>query len=313
MARRKRGQPVHGWLILDKSEGMTSTEAVGIAKRLFDARKAGHAGTLDPLATGILPLAFGEATKTVPFIVDGTKSYRFRVQFGAETDTDDCEGQVVRRSGLRPARPQVEAALPRFLGEIAQVPPQYSAVKVEGARAYDLARDGETVELKPRLVRIDRLALTAFTDPGGEGPVEATFEAECGKGTYVRAIARDLGRMLGCLGHIVELRRTRVGPFGEDAAISLDKLRQLCHGPDDREGPRVALLPLEAALDDILALAMSDQDALRIKRGQPVLLRGAGAPIHTGPAFATSRGSPIALGEIRQGEFQPTRVFNFSA
>ena len=205
MARRKKGNPVHGWLILDKPLGATSTQALGAVKRIYEAQKAGHAGTLDPLATGILPIAFGEATKTVSFAVDGEKAYRFTVRWGQETNTDDAEGDVVERSDKRPARSDIEAILPEFVGEISQRPPAFSAIKVEGNRAYDLARDGEIVELEPRLVVIEELRLVDMPDPS-----TAVFEAECGKGTYVRALARDMGRRLKCYGHVVALRRTIV-------------------------------------------------------------------------------------------------------
>ena len=218
MARTKKGNPVHGWVVLDKPAGMTSTQAVGAIKRLFEAQKAGHAGTLDPLATGILPIALGEATKTVPFAVDGEKAYRFTVRFGAETDTDDAEGEVVRTSDALPARPAIEALLPRFTGEIMQVPPQFSAIKVDGDRAYDLARDGEEVVLEPREVMIEDLYLIDMPDAA-----TAVFEARCGKGTYVRALARDMGRALGCFGHVIELRRTRVGSFDEAASVTLER------------------------------------------------------------------------------------------
>ena len=224
MARRRKGQAVSGWLIFDKPQGMTSTKAVSRLKRLYDAAKAGHAGTLDPLATGILPIAFGEATKTVPFVMDGIKAYRFTVRFGAETDTDDAEGKITATSERRPTRAEIEAALPHFTGEITQVPPRYSALKVEGARAYDLARDEEDFELAPRTVVIDRLDLVEHPDPD-----HCVLEAECGKGTYVRALARDLGRALHCLGHVEVLRRTRVGFFREED-VGPPRRRRGCRG-----------------------------------------------------------------------------------
>ena len=217
-APRSTRVPVDGWLVLDKPVGMTSTHAVSRLKRIFNAKKAGHAGTLDPLASGILPVAFGEATKTVPFVQDGKKAYRFTVKWGVETDTDDTEGKPARESATRPTREAVLAALPRFTGTIMQVPPAFSAIKVDGERAYDLARDGETVELSARPIEIHALDLVSFN------PEEAVLEARCGKGTYVRAIARDLGRDLGCLGHVTALRRTRVGPFLEADAVDLQAL-----------------------------------------------------------------------------------------
>jgi tRNA pseudouridine55 synthase len=305
MARRKKGDPVHGWLLLDKPAGLNSTAAVGAAKRIFNAAKAGHAGTLDPLASGVLPIAFGEATKTVPFVVDGSKSYQFTVRWGEERDSDDSEGAVVRESADRPAREAVEAILGGFTGEIMQVPPQYSAIKIEGARAYDLARDGEEFEIAARPVFVERLEIAEWT-----GPDECRFEADCGKGTYVRALARDMGRLLGCLGHIVALRRTRVGPFGANATISLDKLKTISHSAAGREGLMEVLKSVETALDDIPALAVSGDDATRLKRGQAVLLRGRDAPILKGPVYATSRGMLVALGEVRKGELRPKRVFN---
>jgi tRNA pseudouridine55 synthase len=308
MARRRKGRPVHGWIILDKPVGLTSTDAVARVKRLFGAAKAGHAGTLDPLASGVLPIALGEATKTVPFAVDGTKSYRFTVKWGAETDTDDAEGEVLETSAARPAREDIESVLPRFTGEIDQVPPRYSAIKVEGARAYDLARDGGDFELAPRVVQVDRLDLAGI--PGDD---RCVLEAECGKGTYVRALARDIGRALGCLGHVEELRRTRVGPFTSDATISLDKLEQLSHSAAGQEGLDAVLLPVETALDDIPALAVSGDDAARLTRGQAVLLRGRDAPVINGPVYATSRGTLVALGEVKRGELRPKRVFNLQS
>ena len=305
MGRRSKGRPVHGWLVLDKPQGLTSTKAVSIVKRLADAAKAGHAGTLDPLATGVLPIAFGEATKTVPFVVDGTKSYRFTVAWGSETTTDDAEGEVLEESAARPGRADVEGALPAFTGEILQVPPHYSAVKVEGQRAYDLARDGEAFELKPRPVLIERLALVEHDAEGS-----SVLEADCGKGTYVRALARDLGRRLGCFGHVSVLRRTRVGPFTDSQTISLAKLQEMSHSAAGREAVLAALKPVETALDDIPALAVSGSDAARLKRGQAVLMRGRDAPILEGPVYAMSRGLLVALGEVQRGELRPTRVFN---
>jgi tRNA pseudouridine55 synthase len=220
---RRVKRDVHGWIVLDKAVGMTSTQAVGAVKRLFSCKRAGHAGTLDPLATGCLPIALGEATKTVPFVMNGRKTYRFVVRWGQERDTDDAEGRIVAESRARPGRVDIEALLPSYTGTIAQVPPRYSAIKIAGERAYDLARDGEAVELAARPVDIHRLELVNSSDTD-----HAEFEAECGKGTYVRALARDLGRALGCLGHIEALRRTAVGPFGENDMISLDRLTVLC-------------------------------------------------------------------------------------
>src|SRR6476620_2779836 len=229
---RPKKREVNGWIILDKGVGMTSTHAVAAVKRALSAKKAGHAGTLDPLASGILPIALGEATKTVPFVMDGRKSYVFTVTWGAETDTDDAEGRVVESAEIRPERGAVEALLPRFVGAIAQVPPRFSAIKIQGERAYDLARDGEIVALEARTVVIDRLAV--IHDSGDR----SVLAADCGKGTHVRALARDLGRALGCLGHISALRRTRVGPFGEAEAVVVDAVAT----------DPAALRPVEAAL-----------------------------------------------------------------
>ena len=304
MARRK-GSPVHGWLILDKPQSMTSTHALNKVKRLFDAEKAGHAGTLDPLATGVLPVAFGEATKTIPHVMDSAKGYRFLVRWGAETDTDDAEGQTVKEGADRPTAEAIEALLPQFRGTIMQTPPRYSAIKIAGERAYDLARDGEQFEIAPRAVEITRLDIVEMP-----GPDACVFEAECGKGTYVRAIARDLGRLLGCWGHVAELRRTRVGPLLESEAIPLETLEQLSNSADGRAALLKTLRPVETALDGIPALAVSGSDAAELKRGKSIILRGRDAPIHSGLIYATSRGMLVALGEVERGELKPTRVFN---
>jgi tRNA pseudouridine55 synthase len=306
MARRRRGLPVSGWLILDKPQGMTSTQAVTKVRRLFDAAKAGHAGTLDPLATGVLPIALGEATKTVPFAVEGLKTYRFTVRFGAETDSDDAEGTVVTESAARPETEAIEAMLARFTGEISQVPPRFSALKVDGARAYDLARDKEEFELAPRVVSIERLALVARPDPD-----HCQLEAECGKGTYVRALARDFGRALGSCAHVEALRRTRVGGFGEEDAVTLAELEAVKDNATEHDTLTRALKPIESALGDIPALALSLSDAARLRQGQPVLVRGRDAPIFSGTAYATSRGMLVAVGEMEAGEFRPKRIFNF--
>jgi len=274
-----------------------------MVKRLYQAAKAGHAGTLDPLATGVLPLALGEATKTVPFVVEGSKQYRFTVRFGAETDTDDADGKVVASSDKRPSRAEIAAELPSFSGEIEQVPPRYSALKVDGARAYELARDDEDFELAARRVSIYSLTLTDHPDPD-----HCVLETHCGKGTYVRALARDLGRALGTLGHVEQLRRTRVGPFGEERAITLSALEALAEG--GHEVLLTALLPVETALCDIPVLAIAGPDADRLRRGQPVLLRGRDAPIVEGTVYATSRGTLVAVGEVSRGELKPKRIFN---
>ena len=309
MARRDKGRKVDGWLVLDKPVGMTSTEAVARAKRFFNAQKAGHAGTLDPLASGCLPIALGEATKTVSFVMDGRKVYRFVVRWGAETDTDDTEGAVVASSEHRPTAGEIRAILPEFTGAISQVPPRYSAIKIAGERAYDLAREGETVTLDPREIRVHRLELLQCPDAD-----TAVFLAECGKGTYVRALARDMGRRLGTRAHVIGLRRLVVGPFGEADMISLEMLEELRHkaGASGGDAAQKALKSVETALDGIPALAMTDQDAARLQRGQAVILRGRDAPVSTGPAYAVSGGVPVALGEVERGAFNPKRVFNLS-
>ncbi len=298
---------VHGWVILDKPIGMTSTHAVAVIKRLFQAKRAGHAGTLDPLASGGLPIALGEATKTVPYVMDGRKRYRFTVCWGEERDTDDTEGRVTQTSDIRPTAEAVQALLPRFTGLIEQTPPQYSAIKIQGERAYDLARDGETVALQPRPVEIHELILINQTDN------HSVFEAECGKGTYVRALARDMGRILGCFGHICELRRTLCSPFTETDMIPLEQLEALCDRAASGEGSLAdALLPVETALDDIPALAVTRADAARLHRGQAVLLRGRDAPNLNGTVYVTVGGRLLALAELGHGELIPKRVFNLT-
>jgi tRNA pseudouridine55 synthase len=299
---------VHGWVVLDKPAGMTSTHLVSVVKRLFTAKRAGHAGTLDPLASGCLPIALGEATKTVPFVMDGRKLYRFTVRWGEERDTDDAEGRVVASSSERPTAEAICALLPAYTGTIQQVPPRYSAIKIEGERAYDLARDGETVELAARPVDIGRLELIELPDPD-----HAVLEAECGKGTYVRSLARDFGRALGCFGHVSALRRAAVGSFTEETMISLEQLETLCHRAASGEASLAdALLPVETALDDIPALAVNRSDAARLTRGQAVLLRGRDAPNFRGTVYVTVSGQLLALAELDRGEIVPKRVFNLA-
>jgi tRNA pseudouridine55 synthase len=306
--KKREKYDVHGWIILDKPVGMTSTHAVSVMKRLFKAKRAGHAGTLDPLASGALPIALGEATKTVPFVMDGRKLYRFTVRWGEERDTDDAEGRVIARSDDRPSADAVRSLLPSFTGCIAQVPPRYSAIKIEGERAYDLARDGETVELIARPVEITRLELVDTPDPD-----HAVLEAECGKGTYVRSLARDLGRALGCFGHVSALRRAAVGSFDEKTMILLEQLEALCHRAASGEASLAdALMPVETALDDIPALAVSGADAARLQRGQAVLLRGRDAPNFRGTVYVTVSGRLLALAELDRGEIVPKRVFNLA-
>ncbi|MES2601764.1 MAG: tRNA pseudouridine(55) synthase TruB [Pseudomonadota bacterium] len=306
--QKRDRRDVHGWVCLDKPIGMTSTHAVAVLKRLFNAKRAGHAGTLDPLASGGLPIALGEATKTVPFVMDGRKRYRFTVQWGEERDTDDTEGKVTQTSPDRPSVEAIRALLPQFTGTIEQTPPQYSAIKIQGERAYDLARDGEVVPLAPRPVEIHELTLVEQIDND-----RSVFEAECGKGTYVRALARDMGRILGTYGHICALRRTLCGPFTETDMIPLADLEALCDRAASGEGSLAdALLPVETALDDIPALAVTRADAARLHRGQAVLLRGRDAPISNGTVYVTVGGRLLALAEIGNGELIPKRVFNLT-
>jgi tRNA pseudouridine55 synthase len=294
---KRQKRDVSGWLVLDKPYDMTSTQAVGKVRWLFSAKKAGHAGTLDPLATGILPIALGEATKTVPNIQDGEKLYRFAVKWGVQTTTDDAEGEVVATSDVVPAPAAIEAALPRFTGEIMQAPPAFSAIKVDGERAYDLARAGETVVLEPRPVVIESFAAIAH-----EADV-SRFEVACQKGTYVRALARDLALALGTHGHVIELHRAAVGPFTDARAVSLAALEAA--SPEERDR---MLLPVAAALSGVPEIRLSVAEAAVIRNGNPVLLTGAGAPIELAEAWASSRGQAIAIGYVAQGQFKPTRV-----
>jgi len=305
---RREKRDVHGWIALDKPVGMTSTHAVSIIKRLFSAKRVGHAGTLDPLASGCLPIALGEATKTVPYVMDGRKRYIFTVHFGEERDTDDAEGRVVATSDHRPADDDIRALLPRFTGTIEQVPPRYSAIKIDGERAYDLARDGAEVVLEARPIEVHDLTLVERPDAD-----HAVFAAECGKGTYVRSLARDMGRALGTCGHVSALRRAEVGPFRADELIPLEQLEALCHRAASGEGSYAGLLlPVETALDDIPALAVNRSDAARLQRGQAVLMRGRDAPVVTGPVCVTTSGRLIAIADADHGEIVPKRVFNLA-
>lgn len=302
--RRVKRSNVNGWLILDKPVGMTSTEAVGVVKRLYNAAKAGHAGTLDPLASGCLPIAFGEATKTVPFVVDGRKIYRFTVRWGAETDTDDTEGKITATADLRPSDEAIAALLPGFTGEISQVPPRYSAIKIAGERAYDLAREGEVVEIEARTVVVHRLDIVGRPDAD-----HTEFEAECGKGTYVRSLARDFGRLLGCYGHVSALRRLVVGPFDEEDLIPVDEVREAAV----ENGLADLLLPVETALSELTEIAVDRVEAGRLIRGQSIILRGRALPPLGETIYATVGGRLLALGEVEQGTFVPRRVFNLPA
>lgn len=307
MAARRRGEKVDGWLVLDKPAGMTSTQAVGAVRRLFQAAKAGHGGTLDPLATGLLPIALGEATKTVPYVMDGLKTYRFTLRFGEARATDDAEGEVTATSEARPDDAQILAALPAFRGRIQQRPPAFSALKIEGQRAYDLARAGETVELASREILVEGFELAERPDPD-----HAVFEVRSGKGAYMRSLARDLALAVGTVGHVAALRRIAVGPFAEADAISLDSLRALGHSPAASRH----LLPVATALDDIPALAVTDSEASRLRCGQSV------GPIRrqdlerighfgSGAIFcAKSGGLPVALVRLEAGDLRPVRVLN---
>ncbi len=300
MARTKKGRPISGWLIVDKPAGMTSTSVVNKVKWAFSAQKAGHAGTLDPAATGVLAVALGEATKTVPYITDALKCYRFTVRFGASTTTDDAEGTVIDTRAARPLDSEIEAALTAFRGDIRQVPPQFSAVKVEGARAYDLAREGEIMDLAPRDLWVDSLTLTARPDPD-----HAELEMVCGKGGYVRSIARDLGLALGCLGHVLTLRRVWSGPFDAEHGVSLAQIDALAHTPE----LDTLLLPLEVGLADLPELPATPEGAARLRNGNAGMVIASSAQ-YGDEAWASYQGKPVAVGIYKAGELHPSRVFN---
>ncbi len=302
--RRKKGRPISGWLVLDKPHGPGSTECVSKIKWLYQAAKAGHAGTLDPLASGMLPIALGEATKTVPYIMEALKVYRFTICWGVETATDDLEGAVTQTSDDRPDQAAIEAAISDYVGDIEQVPPTFSAVKIAGQRAYDLARDGETVELKARPVFVERFDLIDASDKDC-----CEFEIECGKGTYVRSLARDIGRQLGCFGHIANLRRTAVGPFDETDLVTFEQLTDLAGKFDALDQ---LLLPTGLALGDFAPIKLSESQANRVRLGNPVLLRGAGAPAFIKEACAVAGNELIATGDVEKGSFRPRRVFRHS-
>jgi tRNA pseudouridine55 synthase len=314
MARRKKGAAVHGWVVVDKPAGLTSTQVVGAVKRVFDAQKAGHAGTLDPMATGVLAVALGEATKTVPYAMDAEKTYRFTAAWGEARDSDDAEGAVTETSPTRPTAAEIEAALPAFTGDLIQVPPVYSAIKVQGERAYDLAREGETVTLEARPVVVRQVRLVGRPDLH-----HAEFEMLCGKGTYVRAWVRDLARALGTVGHVSALRRMAVGRFLAEDAIPLEMLKSFVHSPAAFEHLR----PISTALDGIPALAVTGPDAVRLRSGNPILMRAGLFARITEEAgdsddlqgltvfLSTAGGEPVALASLAQGELRPFRVFNF--
>jgi tRNA pseudouridine55 synthase len=320
-ALKRERRRLHGWIALDKPLGMSSTQALGKVRWLLNAEKAGHGGTLDPLATGLLPLAFGEATKTVQWAMDGTKTYRFTVQWGIETNTDDLEGEVsarqdalfdINKNNVLPRsmdfvamQHKVLSQLPAFLGAVQQKPPAYSAIKVDGERAYALARAGEALELAARTVQIDSLDVIDWP-----GPTQTTFEVRCGKGTYVRSLARDLGRATGFLGHVVMLRRLAVGPFSAPDMISLEKLEELCHRPASENSLGAFLRPIETVLDGIPALAVMDRDAQRLRQGQLVLIRGAQAPVAAEAVLVRHEGQALGICSIEQGALKPKRLFN---
>ncbi|WP_422075909.1 tRNA pseudouridine(55) synthase TruB [Tranquillimonas rosea] len=300
MGRRKKGRAVSGWVIVDKPAGMTSTAVVNKLRWAFDAKKAGHAGTLDPDATGLLAVALGEATKTIPFITDAEKAYRFTVRLGAATDTDDAAGRVLDTSDLRPDTETLRAALSDFVGDIMQVPPQYSAVRLEGERAYDIARSGEEMELEARPLHV--ASLTLIDRPDND---HAELEMVCGKGGYVRSIARDLGRQLGCLGHVVSLRRMWSGPFEIDQAVTLDELEPLYRTEEiDR-----FLGPVEAGLADLPQVRLSAEGAMRMKNGNPGAVVSADATFGD-VAWGSYQGQPVGIGTYRAGALHPSRVFN---
>jgi tRNA pseudouridine55 synthase len=310
MARRRKGDQVSGWICLDKPLDVTSTQAVGRVRRVFNAQKAGHAGTLDPLASGVLPIALGEATKTVPFLMDAGKVYRFVIEWGRATASFDREGAVIATSDVRPNRAAVEAALPAFVGDIEQIPPAFSAIKVDGERAYDLAREGVELDLAPRIVTIRRAEVVGEPDAD-----HVELELACGKGVYVRAVVRDLAARLGACGHVSALRRTAVGGLTEARAISLEKLENLC----DSAARLEALLPVETALDDIPALAVTTEDAFRLTQGRSIVLlprqaEALKASLKSGSRIVSAfgEGKIVALCEMRAGRLNPTRVFHLT-
>ena len=307
MGRKRCGKAIHGWIIIDKPDGLSSNAVVGRVRRLTGAAKVGHAGTLDPMATGVLPMALGEATKIVSYLMDGAKAYRFTVRWGEQRNTDDAEGEVVATSDARPAKEQILAVLGNFIGDIEQVPPVFSAIKIEGKRAYALARADQAPEMKPRTIHIEDLKLLSVVDAD-----HAEFEAVSGKGAYMRSLARDLGTALGTVGHIAQLRRIAVGPFDEKQAISLDKLESLRHSAPLSEH----LLPVETVLDDIPALALTETEARKLSQGQaiPVLPVASRSPLKNigqgDVVRVMAEGRLVALAKINGGEIRPFRVMN---
>jgi tRNA pseudouridine55 synthase len=307
MARQKKGRKLDGWIILDKPPGITSTQALNKVKRALDAQKAGHGGTLDPLATGVLPIALGAATKTVPYVMDSTKIYHFTIRFGEARDTDDAEGEIIATSAARPSDEEIRAALPRFTGNIMQVPPIFSALKVEGERAYDMAREGRPPELPPRPAQVDRFELIGRPDAD-----HAVFEVQSGKGVYMRALARDLARACGTVGHISALRRLRVGPFTEKMAVPLDKFLDPAHTP---AALAETLLPFSTALDDIPALALNAAEFHALAQGQAISLVDLMGRIPDaanpdgGLVRILAAGRVAAMGRLAEGWLKPERLF----
>jgi tRNA pseudouridine55 synthase len=300
MGRTRKGRDISGWLVVDKPAGLTSTAVVNKVKWAFDAKKAGHAGTLDPDATGVLAVALGEATKTVPYITDALKAYTFTVRLGQSTNTDDAEGEILKTSDARPEDAQIKDALGQFIGDIMQVPPQFSAVKIDGQRAYKLARDGEDLELAARPLWVDELILTDRPDAD-----HVTLEMTCGKGGYVRSIARDLGEALGCFGHVRELRRIWSGPFDATDGISLDQINELAKQPE----LDTYLRPLEEGLQDLSQVSTTPEGAVRMRNGNPGMVMSSDVE-YGDECWASLDGKAVAVGRYKAGELHPSRVFN---
>jgi len=296
---RRAKRAISGWVVLNKPFDMTSTQAVGKVRWLFAAQKAGHAGTLDPLATGILPIALGEATKAVPQVQDGTKVYRFAIRWGVATTTDDAEGSVLAESDVRPTAEALQSVLPRFTGTILQKPPAFSAIKIAGERAYDLARAGQAVDIEPREVDIDAIRIVEH------GEEQSVLEVTCGKGTYVRALARDIAEVLGTRGHVALLHRAAVGPFTDEDAVTIEDLEAAAEG--DRDS---LLKPVAAGFADLPEIRLDPVQATGVRHGNPVLLTGAGAPASLDECWASFKGEVVATGWVEFGQFKPKRVFN---
>lgn len=299
MGRKRKGRDISGWLVVDKPAGLTSTAVVNKVRRAFDAKKAGHAGTLDPEATGVLAVALGEATKTVPYITDALKAYEFTVRFGQATRTDDAEGDVIATSELRPSDAEIKEALHQFVGDIMQVPPQFSAVMIDGERAYKRARDGEDMDIAARPLFVDELTLLERPDPD-----HATLMLVCGKGGYVRSIARDLGEALGCLGHVLRLRRVWSGPFDAEDGLTLEQIDELARTPE----LDTYLRPLEEGLADLPELTCTQEAAVKLRNGNPAMVVASGVD-YGDECWVSCDGTPIAVGRYKSGEVHPSRVF----